>query len=151
MSADIPENTLTEDQVLAYTQGKRKFIVDTLLKDNKIPGDRAELTLLVQSLDGMDRAALTNKRIKADEKASEATAGSAAAIAKLLTELGGRQKNFHNDDVTDLTPREAPVLGSHIPDPVLVPGETDVSSPQLDFESFTARFQSRSNSESELS
>ncbi len=148
MSADNVEQTLTEDQVLAYTQNKRKTIVDVLMENNRIPADRGEMALLVQALDGLDRAALGSKRIKADEKASEVTAGSAAAIARLLTELGSRNKHSV-DDITDAVPREAPVLGNHIPDPVLVPGEIDVAGPQLDYESFTASFQSKSNSENE--
>lgn len=134
---------MDEDQVLAYTQGKRRKIVEGVMKDNKIPQDRLEATLLIQALDGMDRAALTSKRIKADEKAADAMAGSAAVVANLLTSMG---KSKPADDIIDMPAREVPLLGEDIPPPSLVPGETEVAPKQMDFDSFTASFgQSNSN------
>lgn len=138
---------MSEDQVLAYTQGKRKFIVDEIMKDNKVPQDKGEATLLIQALDGLDRAALTQKRIKADEQAAAGMAGAAGLVAKLLTQAGSRK----NIDVLDVDAREVvvPELGNEVPAPSLVPGETEVAPKQMDYDSFTASFQNSSNPSSE--
>lgn len=131
---------MTEDQVLAYTLSKRKKIVDELTRENKIPEDKTEVSLLVSALDGMDRAALSQKRLKADEKASQGMAGAAAAIAKLLTQVNSRGSNQ-----PDIDTGEPKVLGPDIPDPQLVPGETEINPGQMDFDSFTASFQNGVN------
>jgi len=138
---------MSEDQVLAYTQSKRRAIVEEITKEGAIPKDRSEATLLIQALDGMDRSALTQKRIKADEKASDAMAGSAAIVAKLLNSIGSTRPA----DTVDVVARETPTLGDDIPDPVLVPGETTINPPQLDYDTFMSGFQSISNPSSESS
>jgi hypothetical protein len=132
---------MSEDQVLAYTQGKRRVIIDKLTEAGKVPDEKTEVSLLVSALDGMDRAALTQKRIKADEKSAQGMAGAANIIAKLLTQVNSKGKNtdLENSSSAPLT------LGDEIPAPNLVPGETEITPGQMDFDSFTASFQNESN------
>lgn len=131
---------MNEDQVLAYTQGKRRNIVDKLTNAGKVPDDKTEVSLLISALDGMDRAALTQKRIKSDEKAAQGISGAAAVIAKLLIQVGSNNSTHQISD--SITP---PAIGKEIPDPLLVPGEAEINPGQLDFDTFTATFQNRSN------
>jgi hypothetical protein len=131
---------MNEDQVLAYTQSKRRKIVDKLTDAGKIPDDKTEASLLISALDGMDRAALTQKRIKSDEKSAQGMAGAASVIAKLLTQVGSNNKSNHISD--DITP---PTIGKEVPDPQLVPGEAEFTPGQMDFDTFTATFQNTSN------
>lgn len=126
---------LDDDQVLAYTQSVRKNIVTELTKGKAFPQDKGEQILLMQALDGMDRAALTNKRIKSDEKTQNDVAGAASMIAQMLSQMGGmvQMPKVNDDNVVDVEPK---MLTEEIPEPVLVPGETEINSPQLDYNSF---------------
>lgn len=127
---------LSEDQVLAYTQSKRKAIVQELTQKGAVPDDNSSRNMLLQALDGMDRAALTSKRIKAEEKSGAAMAGAAGMVAQLLTKVTG--KSLANLDLEDAVERAAPALGADVPPPQLVPGETEVNPAQLDYDSFIA-------------
>lgn len=129
---------MTDDEALAFTQNARKKIVKELMKSKVIPEDKGEQIMLMQALDGMDRASLGNKRIKADEKASDNLGDSAALIAQMLTQMSGNLKLMKTEDIIDVDFKDAaaPALPDHIPDPVLVPGETSIGAPQLDYDSF---------------
>jgi hypothetical protein len=141
MSQPTVPPEMSEDQVLAYTQSKRRHIVEKLTIDGKVPDEKTEVSLLISALDGMDRAALTNKRIKADEKASQGIAGAASVIAKLLTQVNSKGKSTDLEIISG-----APLtLGTDIPAPDLVPGEIEITPGQMDFDSFTASFQNATN------
>lgn len=132
----IPES-LSEDQVLAYTQTKRKAIVQELTKSGAVPEDNSSRNMLLQALDGMDRAALTSKRIKAEEKGNSALAGAAGIVAAMLNQVSGKRLVSMEDPV-DVESRPAPALGMDVPPPQLVPGETEINPGQLDFDTFVA-------------
>ena len=106
-----------------------------MTKGKAFPQDKGEQILLMQALDGMDRAALTNKRIKSDEKTQNDVAGAASMIAQMLSQMGGmvQMPKVNDDNVVDVEPK---MLTEEIPEPVLVPGETEINSPQLDYNSF---------------
>jgi len=129
---------LDDDQALAFTQKARRKIVSKILEKGEIPEDKGEQIMLLQALDGMDRAALGNKRIKADEKASDALGDSSALIAQMLTQMAGNVKLAKSEDIVDVEAKDitAPALPDTIPDPILVPGETTIGAPQLDYDSF---------------
>lgn len=135
MAEEEKIEAMSDDQILAYTQHKRKTIVQDLMKNNKVPTDRSEQSLLVAALDGMDRAALGNKRIKADEKTAHGVAGAASIVANLLNQISGmsKQPGMVIENV------EPPLLGKEIPDPILVPGELETNCPQLDYHSFMSQ------------
>lgn len=128
----IPES-LSEDQVLAYTQHKRKAIVQELTKTGAVPEDNSSRNMLLQALDGMDRAALTSKRIKSEEK-NGGMAGAASLVAALLTQVTGKKLT---SDIIDPN-RPTPLLGQDVPPPQLVPGETEINPRQLDYDTFMA-------------
>lgn len=131
-------DVMTDEQVLAYTQHKRKFIVSKLIANNQLPGDKDEKVMLLQALDGMDRAALGNKRIKADEKTANGMAGAAGIIAQMLTQIGTLTRD--NISPLEILERvEAPSLSNEIPEPILVPGELETNASQLDYDSFMSR------------
>ena len=141
MSEVIP--TMGEDEVLAYTQSKRKEIVEHLTKDKKIPEDGSSRDMLLRALDGLDKAAFGKKRLQADERNN---GNMAAMMAKLLTHLSSN-KNLPPADVID-NGAPPPALGSDIPNPVLVPGETEVSAPQMDYDTFMAPYKDADQSNS---
>jgi hypothetical protein len=126
---------LDEDQVLAYTQNVRKNIVADLTKGKAFPENKGQQILLMQALDGMDRAALTSKRIKSDEKTSQGVAGAAGIIAQMLSQMGGmvHMPKPVDGEIVNVEPK---MLTEEIPEPQLVPGEIEINAGQMDYNSF---------------
>lgn len=135
---------VNDDQVLDYTQGIRRQLIGHLTKDGKMPADLKEQSMLLQTLDGMDRVALGRKRIKVEEKANNNQAAMAGLVAHMLTNV--RRGRGLNADGTPIAAagsapaRSAPVLSDSIPEPVLVPGETSAAPMRMSWEDFTSEF-----------
>lgn len=128
--------TLDDDQVLDYTQRMRRSIVAELTKSGVVPSENADRNMLMNALDGLDRAAINNKRIKVDSAAVENDALAASIIAKLLNQVQMPKRN--DDDVIDVHGVDKS-LPSSIPEPLLVPYETEVNPQQLDYDSFMSK------------
>lgn len=92
------QDDFNEDQILSYTHGIRKKVVNSIMEDGKVPKDTKEIAVLAGVLSDMDRAALTSKRIKTDDKNSQAHAGAAGLIAKLLSSIN--VKNAQTDPLS---------------------------------------------------
>lgn len=128
-----------DDQILASTHELRKRVVSTLTKNGtEIPvSDPKQMTALLQTLDGMDRQALGNKRIKVDEAANKTAEQNAYMIASLLQQVTSK-KPFEVMDAAARERREPPTLPADVPAPQLVEGETATAAPSQDYESFMA-------------
>jgi hypothetical protein len=130
----------TDDEILAHSHELRKRIVKTITKDGtQIPvEDPRQMAALLQTLDGMDRQALGNKRIKVEEKANQTQEQAAGMIAQLLQKVTS-QKPFEAIDVPAHEVRPAPQLPAEVPPPRLVEGETATVAPQQDYDTFVAQ------------
>lgn len=126
-----------DDQILQFTQGKRQEIVSKLTAKGIPTDDSKQMQALLATLDGMDRVALGKKRIKADEGLAGANQAMAAGVIATLLQRAG-SAGVRPFEVLDAPPRTPPVLGSEIPDPVLVKGETDTVTQQMSYEAFQA-------------
>ena len=86
-------------------------------------------------LDGLDKSALTTKRMKVDEQiAAGAAASGKEIIAALLTKVSHAYAG--NGPMIII---EAPTLSlTEVPEPELLPGETELGTKQLTFETFMA-------------
>lgn len=131
---------MNDDQALAYTQGLRKQIISTLTKGGtQLPvADRAQMQIILQAADGLDRAALGNKRIKVEEQANKTQEQAAGVIAELLQKVTSH-KPFEVIDAEARVVREVPMLPAEVPPPRLVEGETATVAPQQDYETFTSQ------------
>lgn len=126
-----------DDQILQYTQGKRQEIVSKLTAKGIPTDDSKQMQALLATLDGMDRVALGKKRIKADEGIAGANQAAAAAVIATLLQKAG-SAGMRPFEAVDVIPRTPPTLGSDIPEPVLVKGETDTVTQQMSYEAFQA-------------
>ena len=135
MSTTAQTPFTTEDDVLAYTRARRKDLADHLTSHGA-PKNKEDQQVLLATLDGLDRSALGRLKIKADEKANAGMAGSAALIAKVLSEIGNRNIYQFEGDFT----REVPVLDSSIPVPDVVEGELETNPQQTNYEEFMKKF-----------
>lgn len=125
---------LTDEEVLAYTQGKRKELVEKITA-NGMPGDKSEQVVLLEALSGMDRAALSTLKMKSEERIGNQQAQAAAFVASVLTQTG-RNKVFQVDHPVE---REIPSLGNDVPTPQIVDGELDQTATQLDYATFMSK------------
>jgi len=124
-----------EDQILAQTHAVRVAMVGELFKNNQLPLEPDDRKLLLSTLKDMDASALGRKRIKVEEKANNNQEAAAGIIAQLLQQASGTRHRQAEAPVE----REIPMLGSDIPDPVLVDGETSTAYIQENVEMFRSR------------
>lgn len=124
-----------EDSIFAYTNERRKHIVTTLMKEDMALKDPAYAKIVLQALDGLDKVALGRKRIKVDEKINTNQEMAAGLIARLLNSTAGSK--LYETTMFDIN-RKPPTLGTEIPNPILVEGETSVNALAITFETFIA-------------
>ncbi len=126
---------MTDDQQLVYTQRIRRSFVDNAVKNNVLlNGDRADKALLLQTLNDMDRSALSNKKIKSDTANGALNGQAAMIVASMLERMSSSA--MREKAVPAITkPQELP---SDFPAPDLVPGEVDIAAPTMNYKSFMA-------------
>lgn len=122
-----------EDTILNYTHTKRKIIVESLLGKG-VPDDPAVVKVALAALDGMSRDAIGRKRIKVEEKTNKNQESAAALIAQLLS---SSQCNGIFKSAESIS-RATPKLGTDIPAPVLVKGETSTIPLDITYDSFVS-------------
>lgn len=122
---------VSDEDVLAYTRGKRQDLVEYLTQ-NGAPKCKEDQVVLLASLDGLDRSALSRMKIQAEQENAAMGASAAAMVAAVLSQVGTR--NIYQ--VEGGVDREAPKLPAEIPDPVVVEGELDTGTQNLDYDSF---------------
>ncbi|HWT40108.1 MAG TPA: hypothetical protein VN081_02450 [Dongiaceae bacterium] len=135
----VAPTPMSDEEALDFTQRHRKDLVDVLTA-NGAPTDGEVANVLLKTLDGMDRQALTKMKIKSDERTNDNSDKLAASvIAGVFAQLKG--KNPYEKEVIEgqLLERAAPAVDlSKLPAIELVPGETDIGTSDLTYESFTA-------------
>jgi hypothetical protein len=144
VSENVPQTLasdalLSDDSVLAFTQAKRKEMVDQMTQGG-IPTDNKDRALLLMAMGDMDRSALGNKKIGAKERSGQADRAAALIIASLGKQLGGNspfQALPGSDRVGTI-----PTLDNHnYGELTLAPGETDVGIAEIGFDEFMAKME----------
>ncbi len=125
----------TEDDDLEYTKAIRKNLVSHITKDNKMPEETKQQLVLLQALDGIDRAALSKLKIKSDEGASTAQ-NAALLLAAIFNDP--RTKTI---GLVENSNRVPPEFDTNITPTVLVAGELDLTSGNDSYEAFLLRNQ----------
>ncbi len=128
---------MTDDEVIAYTQKIRTSLIATLTPDGKLPSDPKEQQVLLAALSDMDRAAISNKRLKSDDRNADTAKFATQLIGKMFDALGNS-----NPFIKEVSPEhmQAQALPEH--PPVLLenvkeaPGELEVGVQTLDYNTF---------------
>lgn len=128
-------STMTdEDSDLDYTKEMRKKLVNHVTGGgNKMPEETKQQMVLLQALDGIDRAALSKLKIKSEEGATTSQ-NAALLLAAIFNDP--RTKNV---GLVENTNREPPVFDINIKPTVLVEGELDLISGSDSYEAFLLR------------
>ncbi len=135
------ENTtaMTDDDILRYTQDKRKQLVDTLVADGKMPIDSESQNVLLSTLSDMDKQAMGKKKIAASAAGSEVDRLVATALVTLTKELKGRNP-YEQLDGADQRP--VPMVDrSLLPPAELAPGESEVGIVNEKYNDFVTRIE----------
>lgn len=124
---------MTDDQALNYTQQIRRGFIDAAIQEKVLhKGEVKEKALVMSVLSDMDRTALTNKRIKVEEKSGAINGSAALVVASMLARMGS---NTLREEVP-VAAKAPPSLPDTIPAPELVPGETDTAAVPMNYNSF---------------
>lgn len=127
---ELPE--MNEDEVIKFTRGVRlKAIGEIVSKNaNNMPTETSDRIFFTNLLNGLDSQAMNVKKIAAEQKNADNTAG---IIAELLHGLDKKSVFRNTGEVIDVTAR---VLPTSLPDAIQNPGEMEVAPPQLDYATF---------------
>lgn len=127
----------SDEEVLGFTQRKRREIVGKMMSTEEYLQDAKFINALGGVLDGMDRQTLTRMKIRVEERQVNNQEGMAVNVAEILKQMGS---GGHSFQAPQPIVRPIPVLGSEVPDPVLLEGETSTIAVQQDYETFHAKF-----------
>lgn len=129
----------TDDDRMGFTQSMRKkFIKDLTDNGNKIPDDKGDKALLLAALDGMDRTALANKKIGAQERQGAEDRNAALIIAKIASQgFNGTTNPFERPVIEgEVIRNDLELDDSDLPPLELAPGETGIGLETRNFEQF---------------
>lgn len=130
-----------DDELLEWSVHERKLFIARMMKpDGSLPDDPKEKALVLKAMDGIEKIAISRKRIKIEDKAATSQAEAARLIAHVFKSVA--EKNPFVIDMgtaEQLSPEQRkalPSLPDDIPLPELVEGETAVSPPQNSYDNF---------------
>lgn len=129
------ENKVDLNEVdLNFVRTTRYKVVDKLLTNGQVPNDLESQDMLLKALKDMSKDAISNKRIKSEEKIATGNNANIQLAAAILSQL----KVANREELPDYT-ITPPVLGHELPKPDLVPGETTTDIASENFNTFTGR------------
>jgi hypothetical protein len=92
------------------------------------------LNVLLKTASDMDKTVVQRRRVGIDEAAAKTAEESQRDSAAILRAISA--KTFQIDPATMDPNRKPPSLGDDVPPPQLVPGETEIGTPQLSYDGF---------------
>lgn len=134
---------MTEQEILDFTRNKRKDLVDFLAKDGA-PKSKEEQQILLAALDGLDRSALGQMKIKSEQELANLGGSASALIASVLMKIGTNNPFHHARASIEFDASiEAPVLPDTIPPPEIIDGETHIGQVNLEYDQFITQFENK--------
>lgn len=136
---NIVSTDLSEDEILEFTQRKRKELIDHMVKDG-LPSKARDQEVFLTALADMDRTVHTNKKIGVSEK----QLGAGLLVAKALEDISAHYGNknpfeMNHGDPLDTLPQD--FNDDKLPELEDVPGETDIGISSEKFETFIPKFE----------
>jgi hypothetical protein len=135
-------DVLDLDSVLAHTQGIRLKVIGHVNKALAQEVSSDMLTVLLKTAGDMDKAVVQRRRVGIDEAAAKTAEESQRDSAAILRAISA--KTFQIDPTTMDPNRKPPSLGDDVAPPTLVPGQTEIGTPQLSYDGFAKDTQSQS-------
>lgn len=133
----MAEIAYNDNQQLAFTQGKRRDIIEAFTTGRPMPDDPKLVALLLAAMKDYDKVTLTLKRIDADTENSDADRQalmqfhriSAMAKVKNLDRVDASSMDVPDGPQTPFDPTDIPSVST-------VPGELAMSMEPIDYDEF---------------
>ena len=91
MSSDVLD--LEDKRLLNKTIAAREVIIDTLMKDGKVPTDKCGVELLTSTLNGLDSVVIHRAKLRVEDKQAEAQKNAAAMVAEVLRRHSAKRES----------------------------------------------------------
>jgi len=131
----IAPPAMTDEEALAYTQGKRRQLIDTVTADGW-PEEKGDRMVLLAALDGMDRQSINKMRIGSQERQGAEDRKVQLAIAALTNPDNGHVLP-HQRVIEGTARRVVPELDeTDLPPLELAPGEIEVGIANRGYDQF---------------
>ena len=127
------EESIEDSRRLEFTQRLRENLIKKVVVDinsPNVPSNEDGVKLLTSLLDGMDRTTLSKMKSKAEDNLANNSAQTSAQVAQLLSLI------IPEDIKVRGITREAPTLDKSIQIENAVPGETEISTKQTNYDDF---------------
>lgn len=137
----VPANgaEMSDEQIVAFTQGKRRELVDDMTKGG-IPTDKGDRLVLLTALGDMDRTAVAKMKIGSKERQGAQDREVALITAKLISQFGNKSPFERAPDDQTVRRLPAPELDDTDGAPLIVlEGETEVGLANIDYHEFMDR------------
>lgn len=129
-----PASAMEASNILDFTQNVRKGIIDSLISKCFVPEDKADKTMLLAALKDMDGQEISKKRLIIEQQGADSSAELVAGVLKRIdARTAFRGTGAPGEPVVDVGSR---VLPDDIEAPTILPGEGDISPPQMDYNTF---------------
>ncbi len=123
--------TEREVALLDYTINTREHLIQKLTENGNAPEKSADKMLLVQLLDGVDKAIHTKAKLKIEDSNSQQQEQTSAMIGELLRRIDPKEYVAVSRGINDK--RDIPVTICVVDK---LPGEVDITPAQLTYETF---------------
>lgn len=129
-----PEDKITDDGAIEFSQLVRKDIVNKLMAEGALD-DNNSINTVLRALEGMSSTALSNKRMKTDKEISSEQSKAKTILGEVYKLMGN--KNPYESEVA--TNRQLDIPDQLCSDFKQVPGETDIGVSVENFDSFAKK------------
>lgn len=127
-------NQPDEEDVTEYTQSVRKRLAESLIVDGQMPKDLDSQRALLAALDGMDRTSLAKKRLRNENKVTDAIQNGAGVVEAVMARMMGK-------NVLQREGGTVPIPPTRLVESVQVAeGELDQGTSSLTYDEFITPF-----------
>ncbi len=130
----VPMGDMSDDELMNFTKGTRKSFLRYILREG-FPDDPKDQSTLLSAMNDMDRTALGNKRIGANDRMAAADVMVAKTIAMISESFTGSNP-FERENQGQVPAIEMSLL----PDADIAPGETDIGVSTESYKDFVKKF-----------
>lgn len=123
---------MSDDDVFRLTQSARYALVQEMTKHGKPPTDFERGTLFLSTLDSMDKQVINRAKLHIEDEKAKSDDQFRAIMVQILNDNGMRNASIANGYSPEQATGEF-TLPEELRNIELVPGQTDVAPPQIEY------------------
>lgn len=138
--SELAQSKNVDDELLEWGVEQRKDFIKKMMKaDGSLPDDPKERALVLKALDGIDKTAVSRKRLKIEDKAATNAAETAKLISQFYERVSSKDPFVIDQNMQEVPVRAAPKLPDNSPEVDTVEGEMDTTPSQGSYDEFMGR------------